>query len=354
MYIISLNKVHVHLYVPSWLNKQQKFNSQIARTMINNDKQMAVSLQALFWALTFAIITAVLNHQNNYNCIPHDRALPTDQPGYFNHGFATGKSEILSDFHLDLLHLQPVFQANCIIHFTPDQLHCDSSASHCSHQASWCYTKLPVVVHPIWLNIKLKLRSRTHSKFGKAPAAYYSNSTAIFNIPLTVSGDIEVVQLIDACYCTTQSSPCSDQTSFCGFFNSSWLTIYKYKPRPPRNCKFEHAPITYYSNCVASFNIVLYVCGDIESNPGPSTKLLVLPSLSSSQPISQPSPLSQTALGLSSKSTITSISAVLFNARSIVNKLLLFQTELDVYKLDIAFITESWLDNSIHDGELTS
>ena len=91
------------------------------------------------------------------------------------------------------------------------------------------------------------------------------------------------------------------------------------------------------------------VCGDIESNPGPSTKLL--PSSSSSQPISQPSPLSQTALGFSSKSTI---SAVLFNARSIVNKLLLFQTELDVYKLDLAFITESWLDNSIHDGELTS
>ena len=93
---------------------------------------------------------------------------------------------------------------------------------------------------------------------------------------------------------------------------------------------------------------MLDVCGDIESNPGPSTKLL--PS-SSSQPISQPSPLSQTALGFSSKSTI---SAVLFNARSIVNKWLLFQTELDVYKLDLAFITESWLDNSIHDGELTS
>ena len=150
---------------------------------------MAVSLPALCWALTCAIITAVLSHQSNSNCIPHDRVLPADQPGYFNHGFATGKSETFSDFYLDLLHLQSVFQANCIIHFTPDQLHCDSSVSHCSHQASWCYTytKLPVVVHPIWLNIKPKLRSRTRSKFGKAPVAYYSNSTDIFNIPLTVS-----------------------------------------------------------------------------------------------------------------------------------------------------------------------
>ena len=150
--------------------------------------------------------------------------------------------------------------------------------------------------------------------------------------------------------CTTQPTrPWSDHTQYSGFFNLSQLTLYKPSTRSYKS-KFGNAPISYYSNCVASFNIELDVCGDIESNPGPTASSNLLPSIQSTL-TSQPSALSETTLGLSSKSTL---SAVLFNARSIVNKLLLFQTELDVYKYDLVFITESWLDNSIHDGELSS
>ena len=87
--------------------------------------------------------------------------------------------------------------------------------------------------------------------------------------------------------------------------------------------------------------------GDVESNPGPTHDLSSATSMASSSGLQNKN--ISAANSSTSKSTIT---AVLFNARSIVNKTPLLQIERESNKHDLIFVTESWLDNTILDGEL--
>jgi hypothetical protein len=113
--------------------------------------------------------------------------------------------------------------------------------------------------------------------------------------------------------------------------------------------KYSRHPSEYYNNSVSSFNVPnqVILAGDLELNLGPSQE-------SSSRLFNFNSPASNSNLDNSGMTRLSSnnVSIVLFNAQSIVNKLLLFQTELLVNKYDLVFITESWLDSTICDREL--
>ena len=119
---------------------------------------MAAWLQAFCLALNFVTNIAAYDPQSGVNSSTHDRIV------------AAEKSKIWSVFPSKILQLQPVCKASSIIQCTPDRLHYQHPASHCQHPAH--YTKLPVGVHPIWLNIKLTHGSHRSSKFGKARVNY--------------------------------------------------------------------------------------------------------------------------------------------------------------------------------------
>ena len=93
--------------------------------------------------------------------------------------------------------------------------------------------------------------------------------------------------------------------------------------------KFVGKRCIYYANCVATFQIRL-CSGDIHPNPGPNI---------------ESTPTTQHFIR-------NNLNCVLLNARSLGNKLFDLQVLVTSECLDILCITETWLDNSIHDGEI--
>ena len=101
-----------------------------------------------------------------------------------------------------------------------------------------------------------------------------------------------------------------------------------------RHRRFGKCPISYYPNSASSFQVQL--SGDVHPNPGPDGST---------------SPKSSVNNSTCTELQRSNINCVLYNARSLVNKLVLFQSELLVNNIDIAFVTESWLDSTVLDGE---
>ena len=158
---------------------------------------MATCLHALCLALPLLINFAVHSPLCSVNFIPDERLVVADQNGCFPDGFAAEKDGLCRVFPSEFPQLLPVFKGSCIMQSTPGRFHCHDHATLCPLLHSMDYTKLhvhvPACVHPIWLTIKLSIGYHSsRSKFGKASINYYPNSTATFNLPLAMSGDIEV------------------------------------------------------------------------------------------------------------------------------------------------------------------
>ena len=119
------------------------------------------------------------------------------------------------------------------------------------------------------------------------------------------------------------------------------------------NTKFFKRRVTYYAGNLASYNVSVvmlefFTSWDVQLNPGPSTVQLG----SSGR---RPSP----AINSQSKS----FSSVLINARSlksfckhnssnVISNLIAFQNFVYHEDLDIVCVTETWLNDSIHDSEI--
>ena len=121
--------------------------------------------------------------------------------------------------------------------------------------------------------------------------------------------------------------------------NPGLLSIVKdYSPvviRVPIDIKgYEKGCTPYYSNCTACYNIQLLSCGNVKSNPGPDNE----------------SESSSTETRLSTHRCLSGIS---FNARSIRHKCIDLLTFIECTRPDIICITETWLDSSCTDSELS-
>lgn len=97
----------------------------------------------------------------------------------------------------------------------------------------------------------------------------------------------------------------------------------------------------YYSNHDASYQLELYVlsCGDVHPNPGPTRR-------NGNNDNNNNPPLQ------SQEQRTMKLSVFYANARSIVNKIAKFQTEIASNSFDIIVLTETHLDNSITDAEI--
>ena len=64
----------------------------------------------------------------------------------------------------------------------------------------------------------------------------------------------------------------AERASICIYFQSNICILPKFVAKGERlNRKRLKSRIQYYSNSVATFQLLIITCGDIETNPGPST-----------------------------------------------------------------------------------
>ncbi|XP_038049789.1 uncharacterized protein LOC119723309 isoform X2 [Patiria miniata] len=165
---------------------------------------MAAGQQTPYWALTFFSVCAASSLLCSVHRTPYEGVCPADFTGLSTHVIEGTAREFLTDHALDLYSLQSVFQhksvSNYSSHDTLDRLYYDLHDSFCVVPTSYCslmciFTKHPVpCACTIWLNYEQHeqlIRTDRKTKFGNAPVSYYHNSTASFNILLTVCGEIE-------------------------------------------------------------------------------------------------------------------------------------------------------------------
>lgn len=199
--------------------------------------------QALCWALTVLTFVTISNPPCCLNCIPTNRALFTDSAGSSAQDCWRNAWRSLLDFfwifELKLAYQVGSLQASSIIQGTHDQLHSPHHGPHCALPASLC--PLHATMHhnscSTWLIYKFKPSTQRRCKFGRAPTRYYSNSTASFNIPLTVSGDIESNPgpVKDPCGSCSRPAKCNQRSLLCEACNKFWhqkcipaMTIIQY------------------------------------------------------------------------------------------------------------------------------
>ena len=183
----------------------------------------------------------------------------------------------------------------------------------------------------IWLIYKHK-PSTQRRKFGSAPIQYYSNSTASFNIPLTVSGDIESNPgpVKDPCGNCSRPGKCNQRSLLCEDCNKFWhqkcipeMTIIQYTELISSTIDWfcPHCSITLpFSSCSdTSSQDVFDVTQDLNSTQASGKDTSRVQSLGS-----PPLPIN-----------MNSISGLLLNARSIRSKQCQLGAFMELHPMDI-------------------
>lgn len=109
-------------------------------------------------------------------------------------------------------------------------------------------------------------------------------------------------------------------------------------PREINSClnrRFVGRRIPHYSNTTSTFQVEIFSCGDVESNPGPHGGLFE---------VTAPDPPRPTTSKL--------LSCTLLNARSLRSKIPELESYICTTKPDIICINETWLTEDIYDASL--